>query len=78
MTRKRPSGLRCCPFEPMQLVKASLGQPAWDYPWKAGDIVLFLGEIKQMPGHCAVATHDGKVHWGYHTFDFTEPTEDEI
>ena len=40
------------------------------YPWKEGETVLMLGEIKQMPGHCVVATNDGKVHFGYHTENF--------
>lgn len=64
-----------CKFVPMQLVKAATKA---EYPWKTGEIVVFMGEIKQMPGHCVIATHDGMVHWGYHTEDFVEPTEDEV
>ncbi len=47
-----------------------------DFYW--GETVLFLGEIKQMPGHCIVATKEGKVIWGYHTENFRLATEDEI
>lgn len=48
------------------------------YPWKDGQTLLFLGEIEQMPGHCVVVDKAGKVHWGFHTDNFREPTEDEI
>ena len=48
------------------------------YPWEAGDCVLLLGEIEGMSGHVAVATHDGRVHWGYDEDNFREATEDEI
>ena len=48
------------------------------YPWKAGVSLLFLGEITNMPGHCAVVDREGKVYWGYHTDNFRQPTEDEI
>ena len=44
---------------------------------KAG-LVLCLGEIDNMPGHVAVVTDDGKVHYGIHPENFREPTEDEI
>ena len=48
------------------------------YPCKVGDLVLYLGEIANMPGHCAFVTDDGKVHWGYHTDHFRDATEDEV
>jgi len=48
------------------------------YPFKDGECVLLLGEIENMPGHVAIATRDGKVHFGYHDDNFREPTEDEI
>lgn len=47
------------------------------YPFKEDDVFVFLGEIKQMPGHCIVAGKDGRVIWGYHTENFVELTEDE-
>ena len=47
------------------------------YPWKEGEGVLSLGEIENMPGHVAVVTRDGKVHWGYHDDNFREATEEE-
>lgn len=48
------------------------------YPFNIHEVVLFLGEIKQMPGHCIVARRNGKVIWGYHTDNFRTATEDEI
>jgi len=70
-----------CPFQPMQLVKAVNNLPKgyqWQYPWKIGEILLFMGEIKQMPGHCLVVNRAGKIYWGYHTDGFIEPSEDEV
>jgi len=48
------------------------------YPFNNGEIVLFLGEVVQMPGHCVVANNAGYVIFGHHTEDFREPTSDEI
>jgi len=48
------------------------------YPWNNGEKVLLLGEIQNMPGHVAVATKDGKVHWGYHPENFRDPTQEEL
>jgi len=38
------------------------------YPFKNGDHVLFLGEIKNMPDHYVIVDVDGKIHWGYHDY----------
>lgn len=43
-----------------------------------GESVLFLGEIPNVPGHCAVAKHNGSVIWLCHTDEFREPTEEEL
>lgn len=48
------------------------------FPFKNGDSLLFLGEIPNMPGHCAVVNRDGQVLWGYHLEDFRHPTDEEI
>ena len=48
------------------------------YPWKTGTVLLFLGEIWNMPGHCVVVDKSGKIYWGYDTDDFRDPTDDEI
>ena len=48
------------------------------YPFKDGDLVLMLCEIKHMPGHVAVVTEDGKIHWGYHAENFTKLRKEEV
>lgn len=48
------------------------------YPFKNGDTVLMLGEIKHMPGHCVVVTKDGKTHFGYHTENFVKIPKGEV
>lgn len=45
---------------------------------KESQIVLFLGEIVQMPGHCIVALKSGMIKYGYHTDNFRHPFEREI
>jgi hypothetical protein len=69
-----------CKFTNPQLVKFRLPDPnyALSFPFKDGDLVMFLGEIKQMPGHCVIANRLGKIYWGYHTSNFIEPNKDEI
>ena len=47
------------------------------YPFTRKDVFLFLGEVRQMPGHCVVATKDGRVVWGYHTENFVVVAEEE-
>ena len=37
------------------------------YPFPKGCTLLCLGEIRNMPGHCAIVdTDSGKVHAGFH------------
>ena len=47
------------------------------YPFTRNEILLFLGEVQQMPGHSVVATKDGRVVWGYHTDNFLVIPKDE-
>lgn len=69
-------------LKPLTLVKFNLGEEGegyyGQYPFKKDETVVFLGEIRKMPGHCIVANREGQVHWGYHTENFIELTEDEI
>ena len=74
-----------CPFKQYQLVKfvypgdiEKLKEEGSNYPFEHNEIVLFLGEIIQMEGHCIVVKGNGKIYWGYHTDNFVEPDEDEI
>ena len=74
MRKRKPQS----PFTPMQIVIAKPVPKKWRYPWKTGESLLYLGEIKQMPGHVAVVDRKGKVHWGYHDDTFREPKEMEV
>lgn len=48
------------------------------YPFKKGSTLLYLGEIRNMPGHCAVVeVASGKMHVGYHSDVFKEIPESE-
>jgi len=47
------------------------------YPFKKEKAYLFLGEIVNMPGHCAVVGDNETVRFGYHTDNFIELTEEE-
>lgn len=42
-----------------------------------GDVVVMLGELEQCPGHCVIATKDGKVLFGYHTDNFERVDDEE-
>lgn len=55
-------------------------KPTVDYDMFGGSNpqLIFLGEIPNMPGHCAVASKHGKVYFGYHTDDFVELTAEEV
>lgn len=47
------------------------------YPFVRDEVLLYLGEVQQMPGHCIVVTKEGRVIWGYHTENFVVLSEDE-
>jgi hypothetical protein len=46
------------------------------YPFKEGEIMLYLGEVVGMEGHCIVVNSSGKIFWGYHTENFSQFIED--
>ena len=49
------------------------------FPFKHNDIMVMLGELEYMPGHCVVARQsDGRVFIGYHTDNFRKLTEDDV
>jgi hypothetical protein len=60
-------------FDPMTRVVALTTLASW----KAGECLLCLGEIKDMPGHIAVVDSRGKVMWGYHDDNFREITDND-
>lgn len=44
-----------------------------------GKLFVYLGEIKQAPGHCILCDLDtGKITGMYHTVNFREATDDEV
>jgi hypothetical protein len=47
------------------------------YPFKDGDYLLCLGEIKNQKGHVAVVNSKGKVYFGYHIENFRLLTNDD-
>lgn len=60
------------------LAKAIDLPEGYEYPFKTGDTVFVFGDIAHMPGHCVLATKDGKVHFGYHTYNFVRLTDEEV
>ena len=44
------------------------------FDFNVGEVVLFLGEIANKPGYCAVMRKDGRVFWNYKIGDF-EPID---
>ena len=47
-------------------------------PLKIDEVVLFLGNIPNVPGHCAVVKHNGEVVWLMHPQDFRKAKESEL
>ena len=62
--------------KPMQLCRVK-GLGDHGYPFSNGDLVLFLGEIVDMPGHCAVVWK-GHVRHAYHTDYFVPLSKEEV
>lgn len=48
------------------------------HPLKYGEVVLYLGDIVNCPGHCCVVKYSGESIWMVHTEDFRTGTEDEV
>jgi hypothetical protein len=49
------------------------------YPFKKNGLYLFLGEIANMPEHCAVVDQkSGRTYVGYHTENFVQLTQSDI
>ena len=48
------------------------------HPLKLGEQVLYLGDIPNAIGHCAVAKHSGEVIWLVHPSDFRKATDEEV
>ena len=60
-------------FNASQLSRDQLAQ----YPFDPSLTYLYLGELKNMPGHCAVADiRGGGIYAGFHCEHFEEVTEE--
>jgi hypothetical protein len=73
-------------FKPLECV---VYDPKWNVEYKStfdwskspialGEVVLFMGNIPNVIGHCAVAKHTGEVIWLVHPEDFRTAREDEL
>jgi hypothetical protein len=47
-------------------------------PIQRGEVVYFLSNIPNVPGHCIVARYNGKIVAMVHPSDFREAREDEL
>lgn len=75
-------------FKPLSVVRPIAGQYAWEWRWDPKnqattgigpkDPVIYLGELANMHGHCAVATRDGRVVWALHPDEFELVPEDDL
>ena len=61
--------------------KGSCSESIYDVYYKEffeGKLFIYLGEVKQCPGHCIISDlRDGKILGLYHTSNFREATEEE-
>jgi hypothetical protein len=48
------------------------------HPLKYGEVVLFLGDMVDVPGHVAVIRYSGETVLMCHPEDFRRATEDEL
>ena len=50
-----------------------------DYPFNPDRTYIYLGDLANMPDHCAIADpFTDRIHSGYHTDNFVELTEEEV
>ena len=60
-------------------------EPTWaknsqvtNHPLEYGEQVLYLGEVPNCPGHCAVAKRNGAVIWLVHSDEFRKAKDEEL
>ena len=67
--------------------EAVIFDPSWWYlnkkyhkshPIKKGEVVYFLADIPNVPGHCIVATYEGKVVPMIHPEDLRKAKDSEL
>ncbi len=77
--RKKFKYLEIVTFEPSWGRNASEYERAYaSHPLRWNETVLFLGNIPNAEGHCAVAKHSGEVIWLVHPEDFRKATDEEL
>lgn len=64
------------PFSRVVVINPYPPEFKFQYPFKVGEILLYLGEIVGMEGHHVVANDSGKIFWGYHPEIFKPFKED--
>lgn len=57
--------------------------PSYNADWSKvglspGESVLFMGNVPNAEGHCAVAKRDGAIMWLFHPSDFRKALESEL
>ena len=72
---KKPRKLSLVKFAPENMTPEMKAK----YPFKEGQVYIFIGEVVNMPGHCVIAEHpSGTIFSGYHTENFIELDKDEV
>lgn len=65
-----------------QFCEAIVFSPNWKvdprHSLKKGEVVYYLGDIPNVPGHCIVAKHSGEVVPMVHPEDFRKAKESEL
>lgn len=76
LKKPRLQNLSIVAYEPRWMKKNKSGYP--NSPLQYGELALYLGEIPNAPGHCAVASSSGEVIWLLHPEDFRLAKDEEI
>ena len=71
---KKFKHLEAIVFAPTWWNKSSVDR----HPLSFNEVVYYLGDIPNVPGHCVVATYEGKVVPMVHPDDFRKAKEDEL
>jgi hypothetical protein len=85
------NGVRCMKLKRSKVKRAKFKNceaivfdPSWwekkyaGHPLSPGEVVYFLGEIPNVPGHCVVAKHSGEVVSMVHPEDFRKAKDEEL
>lgn len=82
MAKKKFKYLEIVVFDPEWAKKKDRSRKPYgidkEHPLKLKEQVLYLGDIPNAQGHCAVAKFCGDVIWLLHPQDFRKATEEEV